>query len=145
MKDIRGVFRNLEKQMKQSAWFNSNWEIFNRGDYFQLYKTNWHNNSQGGVHFETYIEAPQIKKKMFPIHMHAEEDCPFQQEFIRNFLNLEGERISSWKGYEILGTGYSICTRNLPLNFKNMELRLMEEFARLRKLESSIDKILQNL
>ena len=145
MKDVRGVFRNLEKEMKQSKWFDNGWEIFNRGDYFQLYKTNWHNDSQGGVHFETYIETPQIRQKSFPIHMHAEEDCPSQQEFIRKFLAIEGERIASWKGYETIGTGYSICTRTLPLNFKNLEQRLMEEFGKLRKLESTVDQVLQSL
>lgn len=59
MKDIKGVFRNLEKMLEQANWFDENWEIYNRGNYLQLYKVNWFNQKQGGVHFETFIEAQQ--------------------------------------------------------------------------------------
>ena len=33
-----------------------------------------------------------------PIAMHAEEDCPSQERFVQQFIELEGGRISSWKG-----------------------------------------------
>lgn len=145
MKNIKNVFRNLEKRLRESSWFDDEWDVYNRGEYLQVYKSNWHNETQGGVHFETYIEAPQIKKKAFPVCVHAEEDCPSQQEFIQRLLSLEGERIRSWKGYRTIGTGYSVCERTLPLNFKNLEQRLMEEFSRLRNLESGIDQVLRDL
>lgn len=145
MKDIKNVFRNFEKMLKKSSWFEDGWEIYNRGEYLQLYKSNWHNQKQGGVHFETFIEAPQIKHKAFPVCMHAEEDCPSQTEFIQRFLEIEAGRINSWKGYKALGSGYSICQRTLPLNFKNLEQRLFEEFNRLRQLDSSVDRVLQTL
>ena len=145
MKDIKNVFRNLEKKMKQSRWFENDWEIYNRGSYLQLYKANWHNENQGGIHFETYIEAAQIKQRAFPICMHAEEDCPSQSFFIQKFLELEGDRIRRWKGYQTVGEGYSVCQRKLPLNFKNLEERLLEEFNQLRQLETGIDQILRTL
>ncbi|NQY42318.1 MAG: hypothetical protein HRT87_03105 [Legionellales bacterium] len=145
MKDIKGIFRNLEKNIKQSSWFDDNWEIYNRGPYLQLYKENWHNDNQGGIHFETYIEDPEIKKKSFPICLHAEEDCPSQQAFIKNLLDIEGEHIRSWKGYQTIGKGYHICQKVLPLNFKNLEQKILQEFNNLRQLESSIDKILDSL
>lgn len=145
MKDIKPIFRNLEKMLRQSSWFDDGWEIYNRGPYMQLYKESWHNEAQGGIHFETYIEAREIKKKEFPICMHAEEDCPAQSEFIRKFLALEGDRIKGWKGYQTIGSGYHICQRNLPLNFKNLEQKLYEEFNRLRQLESGIEQALREL
>ena len=145
MKDIKNIFSKVEKQLKKFSWFENGWEIYNRGDYLQLYKMNWHNNSQGGVHFETYIEAAQIKQKKFPICMHAEESCPSQQQFIQKFLDIEGEQIKSWKGYELIGKGYSLCKRELPLNFKNLDLRIVEEFIRLRKLEITVDRVLSSL
>ena len=145
MKDIKGVFRNLEKMLQQASWFDDGWEIYNRGNYLQLYKENWFNHNQGGVHFETFIEAPQIKQKQFPVCVHAEEDCPSQSEFIRQLKELEGERIHGWKGYKALDNRYGICQRTLPLNFKNLEQRLFEEFNRLRMLEASIEKVLQRL
>ena len=145
MKDIKNIFRNVEKRLRASRWFEDEWEIHNRGTYLQLAKSNWYNGSQGGVHFETYIEAPQVKKKAFPVCMHAEEDCPSQARFIDDFLQLEQARIRSWKGYQVIGGGYSICQRELPLNFKNLEERLLEELNRLRQLESSVDKVLQSL
>ena len=145
MKDIKNIFRNVEKRLRASRWFEDEWEIHNRGTYLQLAKSNWYNGSQGGVHFETYIEAPQVKKKAFPVCMHAEEDCPSQAKFIDDFLQLEQARIRSWKGYQVIGDGYSICQRELPLNFKNLEERLLEELNRLRQLESSVDKVLQSL
>ncbi|NOI29273.1 hypothetical protein [Vibrio coralliilyticus] len=145
MKDVKGVFRNLEKMLQQASWFDDGWEIYNRGNYLQLYKENWFNHNQGGVHFETFIEAPQIKQKQFPVCVHAEEDCPSQSEFIRQLKELEGERIQGWKGYKALDNSYGICQRTLPLNFKNLEQRLFEEFNRLRMLEASIEKVLQTL
>ena len=145
MKKIKGVFRNLESGLRNASWFDDDWEIYNRGEYLQLYKTNWHNENQGGVHFETYIEAPQIKKKAFPICMHAEEDCPSQQEFIERFLAAEGDRIKAWKGYRTIGKGYSILERTLPLNLKSLEQRLIEEFGKLRSLAGEIDRVLQDL
>ena len=145
MKDIKKIFRNLEKELTQSSWFEDDWEIYNRGVYLQLYKADWHNQNQGGIHFETYIEAPQIRQKTFPICMHAEEDCPSQSEFIQKFLEIEGDRIKSWKGYQVGGKGYSICQRTLPLNFKNLEQRLFEEFNRLRQLETGVKQALRAL
>ncbi|MCM5506999.1 MULTISPECIES: hypothetical protein [unclassified Vibrio] len=145
MKDVKGVFRNLEKMLQQASWFDDGWGIYNRGNYLQLYKENWFNHNQGGVHFETFIEAPQIKQKQFPVCVHAEEDCPSQSEFIRQLKELEGEQIQGWKGYKALDNSYGICQRTLPLNFKNLEQRLFEEFNRLRMLEASIEKVLQRL
>ena len=142
MKNIKGVFRNLEKLLMRSSWYEAGWNIYNRGVYLQLYKDEWHNHNQGGIHFETFIESNEIRKKEFPICLHAEEDCPAQAQFIQEFLALEGERINSWKGYKTVGTGYTICSRTLPLNFKNLEQRLYEEFNRLRKLETSIQNAL---
>ena len=53
MKDIKNIFRGLEKLLKEAKWFDEDWEIYNRGPYLQLYKTTWFNHNQGGVHFET--------------------------------------------------------------------------------------------
>lgn len=145
MKDIKGVFRNLEKMLRQASWFDEDWEVYNRGDYFQLYKHNWHNQNQGGVHFETFIEAPQIKQKAFPICVHAEEDCPKQAVFIRRLLEKEQATINGWKGYKPLSSSYGICQKTLPLNFKNLEQRLYEELNRLRRLEHTIDELLLEL
>ena len=145
MKDLKKVFRNLEQALRKSNWFDDGWDIFNRGAYLQLYKETWYNQNNGGVHFETFIETPQIRKKEFPVCMHAEEDCPQQQRFIEEFLALEADRINSWKGYSVIGEGYSICSRTLPLNFKNLEQRLLEEFNRLRQLEASIEQALHKV
>lgn len=145
MKDIKKVFRNLEQALRKSIWFDDGWDIYNRGPYLQLYKDSWYNQNQGGIHFETYIEAPQIKKKEFPVCMHAEEDCPQQQRFIQEFLTLEADRIGNWKGYSVIGNGFNICSRTLPLNFKNLEQRLLEEFNRLRQLDASIEQALNKV
>jgi len=145
VKDVKNVFRSVEKKLREARWFDDTWDIYNRGNYLQLYKDNWYNGNQGGVHFETFIEAPQLKAKAFPICLHAEEDCPAQARFIQTLLELEGERIQSWKGYETIGDGYAICQRTLPLNVKNLEDRLIEELNRLRQLEATIDQILRTL
>ncbi len=145
MKDIKNIFRNLEKKLKQSNWFEDDWEIYNRGAYLQLYKVSWYNQNQGGIHFETYIEAPQIKQKIFPVCMHAEDDCPSQPEFIKKFLEIEGDRIKRWKGYQTIGKDYSICQRTLPLNYKNLEQRIFDEFNLLRQLEAGVDQVLSTL
>ena len=143
MKNSKGVFRNLEKLLMQTSWFADGWNIYNRGEYLQLYKDSWHNHNQGGIHFETYIETREIRQKEFPVCLHAEDDCPSQERFIQEFLSLEGETIKSWKGYKVIGKGYMICQRTLPLNSKKLEQRIFQELSRLRKLESSIEKALR--
>lgn len=142
MKDIKKIFQSFEKKLRSASWFDDQWAIYNRGPYLQLYKVNWFNNNQSGVHFETYIEKPQIRDKRFPICLHAEEDCPSYTEFIETLVAHSGDQIRSWKGYEVSKGTYSVCERNMPLNFKNLEDRLLEEFNRLRRLEPVIDDIL---
>ena len=145
MKDVKAVFRNLERMLRQAAWFEDGWEIFNRGSYMQLYKSNWYNANQGGVHFETFIEDAQFRQKAFPISLHAEEDCPSRQRFIEALIDSERGRIQGWKGYRLVGKGYTVCERSLPLNFKALEQRLLQEFNQLRELESAVDKTLSQL
>ena len=145
MKDTKNIFRGLEKLLKGAKWFNEDWEIYNRGPYQQLYKTTWFNHYQGGVHFETSIEAPQLKEKAFPIAMHAEEDCPSQWEFTERFLRLESERIKSWKNYQIERRGFTVLHRKLPLNYKNLEQRIYAELNLLRQLEGGIESTLNEL
>ena len=50
MKDLKLIFKNFEKTLRNSVWFDDGWEIYNRGVYLQLYKSNWYNQNQGGVH-----------------------------------------------------------------------------------------------
>ena len=145
MKNIKGVFRSFEKMLRGSRWFDDGWNIYNRGEYLQLYKDSWHNENQGGIHFETFIETREIRQKEFPICVHAEEDCPSQQRFIQELLALEGDRIRGWKGYKAVGKGYTVCMRKLPLNFKSLEQRLYEEFNRLRQLEAGIEEVLSRI
>ena len=145
MKNSKGIFRNLEKRLLQSSWFVNGWNIYNRGEYLQLYKDGWYNHNQGGIHFETYIETREIKNKEFPICVHAEGDCPSQERFIEKLLALEGARIKSWKGYKVVGKGYVICERKLPLRSKNLEERIFQELNRLRQLEDGIEKALNEI
>jgi len=145
MKDLKNTFKSLEKRLRDANWFTDDWEIYNRGVYLQLYKSNWHNHNQGGIHFETYIEKPQLKKKEFPICMHAENDCPSQPTFVEKFLELEGNRIQSWKGYHAVGKGHAIFQRSFPLNFKKLDERLFNEFNHLRTLDSTVDQVLHSL
>lgn len=145
MKNSKSIFRSLEKKLTQASWFRDDWNIYNRGEYLQLYKDSWHNGNQGGIHFETYIEDRERLQKSFPICVHAEEDCPSQARFIEAFMALEGDRIRGWKGYKAIGKGYTICVRRLPLNVKNLDQRIFEEFSRLRKLESGIQEALRRV
>ena len=145
MKNSKSIFRNLEKRLLQSSWFVNGWNIYNRGEYLQLYKDGWYNHNQGGIHFETYIETREIKNKEFPICVHAEGDCPSQESFIEKLLALEGARIKSWKGYKVVGKGYVICERKLPLRSKNLEERIFQELNRLRQLEDGIEEALNQI
>ena len=145
MKNSKAVFRNLEKMLMQSRWFTDEWNIYNRGEYLQLYKDGWYNQNQGGIHFETYIETREIRQKEFPICFHAEEDCPLQERFIQELLTLEGDRIKRWKGYKVVGKGYTICFRTLSLKSKNLEQRIFQEFTRLYQLDAGIEEALKRI
>ena len=142
-KKFKIVFRN--GNVDGSRWFQNGWNIYNRGEYIQLYKDTWYNHYQGWIHFETYIESRERRQKAFPICFHAEQDCPVQSQFIKELLALEGHRIQGWKGYKIIGKGYSICERILPLNSKNLEQRIFQELCRLRQLEQGIEEALQRV
>ena len=135
MKDVKKVFKNLEDMLRCSSWFNDGWEIYNRGPYLQLYREDWFNQNQGGVHFETFIEANQVRDKDISNRHACRRGLPFPRTICATIHRIEGGRISSWKGYKAVGEGYTICERRLPLNFKNLEQRILEEFNRLRKLE----------
>ena len=139
MKNIKSIFSKLESSLRNARWFAEGWEIYNRGVYLQLSKEGWHNERQNGVHFETYIEKPQIRERIVPIFLHAESDVPQQAEFIDRLLARERDRIQSWKGDEIVGHDYGVCQRVLPLNVKHLAGRMFEELNRLRQLESAID------
>ena len=142
LKDVKNTFRNVEKMLRHARWFDDDWRVYNRGPYLQLYKSNWYNHSNSGVHFETFIETAQLKKQSFPVLMHAEEDCPSQTEFIRRFLDLERDRIENWKGYSIEATGYGVLRKTLPLGLKKLEDRIFEELSQLKLLSASIDEAL---
>ena len=141
MRDFKVVFRDLQKYIENARWFDDSWEIYNRGVYLQLARDNWFNHNQGGIHFETYIEGPEIRRGVVPVHLHAEDDVPQQALFIERFLEEESARLKSWKGYEVVGSGYSICQRNIPIKTKQLADRLFQEIDRLRQLEDTISKL----
>ena len=85
MKDPKKSFKNIERAIRQSSWFTEGWDIYNRGAYIQLYKENWYNQNQGGVHFETYLEAPQIKKKNSPLRCTQKRTVHNKKNLFRNF------------------------------------------------------------
>ncbi len=89
--------------------------------------------------------AREIRQKAFPICLHAEGDCPLHQRFIEQLLELEGDRIRSWKGYKTGGSGYTVCMKKFPLQSKNLDQRIFQELSRLRQLESGIDEVLYML
>jgi hypothetical protein len=65
--------------------------------------------------------------------------------FIEALIESERGRIQGWKGYKLVGRGYTVCERILPLNFKALEQRLLQEFNQLRELEGAIDQTLTRL
>lgn len=145
MKDFKPVFKEIEKNLNRQKWFSPDWSIYNRGVYMQVYKENWYNDDQGGIHFETYVEKYELEGKMVPIHMHVEDDFPKAEEFVRLFTERARPTISAWKGYKVHGTGYLICQRQLPLDPSNLSARLLEEFARLQQLAPLIDQTIQDV
>ena len=114
------------------------------GSLLQLYKVNWCNQNQGGVHFETFIEAPQIKKELF-LFVCMLKKIVHRNMFKENFFRFENDRLNQWKGYERVGGEYNIIQKTLPLNYKNLEKRLFDEFSQLHKLANSVDDILNSI
>ena len=74
--------------------------------------------------------------------MHAEEDCPWQTEFTKNFLDLEGNRITEWRGWSIENKGYCVLQKIVPLGIKKLEDRICADLCQLQVLAASIDKTL---
>lgn len=145
MKDFKSVFKELEKNLAKQKWFDGNWSIYNRGVYMQVYKENWFNDDQGGIHFETYVEKYELESKIVPIHMHVEDDFPEAQKFIPLFVERARDTISGWKGYKVSGAGYLICQRKLPLDPGSLASQLLEEFGRLQQLAPVIDQTIEDV
>ena len=145
MKDVQKIFRNVDNQLRQASWFGEDWRTFNRRPYIQLYKSNWFNENNSGIHFETFIDTPQPKNKAFPVLIHTVEDCMHRAEFVHQFLELEKERIKAWGGYSFHDQGYTIFKKTLTLNFKNLENRIFGEFSQLWLLAESIDETLLSI
>ena len=74
--------------------------------------------------------------------MHAKEDCPWQTEFIKNFLDLEGNRITECTGWSIEDKGYSVLQKIMPLDVKRLEGRIYAELCQLQVLATRIDRTL---
>ena len=89
MKNVKSIFRSVEEKLNSLSWFNDDWEIYNRGDYLQLAKVNWYNGNQGGVHFETYIEASQIKEKLFLFLCMQKKTARRRENLFKNSLSLK--------------------------------------------------------
>ncbi len=140
MRDFKSVFKELENNLRRAKWFTGDWDIYNRGVYMQVYKRNWFNDNQGGIHFETYVEDYELKDKLVPIHMHVEDEFPAQEEFIRKFTETARRTIEGWKGYKVYGTGYLVCQRKLPLDPQKLASSLLEEFGKLQQLSAAIDQ-----
>ena len=142
MKDIRNIFRRLEKLLKEAKWFDDEWEIYNRGPYLQLYKSNWYNHNQGGIHFETSIEAPQLKSKSFDRDARRGELPVTAEFFLERFLLLERDRIARWNTYQIQ-TSENTVVSEYCLLITNLEQRIYGELNQLRQLADGIDQTLQ--
>jgi len=145
VRDFKPVFKEIERSLERQKWFSSDWRIYNRGVYMQVYKNNWFNDDQGGIHFETYVEKDELAEKQVPIHMHVESDFPKDEEFVRLFTGLARPVIEGWKGYKVQGTGYMICQRKLPLDPQSLQSRLVEEFGRLQELAPMIDRTISDV
>ena len=145
MRDFKPVFKDIEKGLSRQKWFDENWRIYNRGVYMQVYKENWFNDNQGGIHFETYVEKYELEEKIVPIHMHVEDDFPESAAFIPRFVERARGIIEGWKGYKVYGTGYLVCQRKLPLDPGALAGLLLEEFGRLQSLAPVIDQTIQDV
>ena len=86
MKDIKKVFNNLERQLRKSSWFGDDWDIYNRGEYLQLYKHNFVIKIRVVSTLETYIEAREIKQKQFQSVCMLRKTVPHSNGLLRNLL-----------------------------------------------------------
>ncbi len=142
MKNLKPLFQDLEAGIRAARWFTDDWTIYNRGVYLQLAKTTWHNQDQGGIHFETSIEAPQIKAGLVPISLHVETDVPAADVVAGRLRAVVHDRFDAWKGYKLGSGGYLVCERQLPLHLRQLPSQWREEFHRLQALVPLIDAVL---
>ena len=129
MKEVKTKFKRLERKISAARWFAEDWEIYNRGPYLQLYKSNWFNGSQGGIHFETFIEGSELKKKVFP-YVSMRRRIVLAIVFIEQLLKIEETEFAVGRGIR-LGDKATTSVKVLPLNFKNIEDKIFEELNRL--------------
>ena len=137
MKDVKKVFKNLEEILRSSSWFNDGWEIYNRGPYLQLYREDWFNQNQGGVHFETFIEANQVRDKVFQSPCMQKRIALPKNDLCNNSSNWKVDESAAGKATK-RSVKATLFVSDAYLNFKNLEQRILEEFNRLRKLEASV-------
>ena len=122
MKNIKGVFRNLERLLSNAKWFGDDWHIYNRGEYLQLYKGSWHNDNQGGVHFETFIRRVRFDRRRSRFASTRKKTAPAR--FIQELVALEGKRMQTWKGR--CRAGLQHLRADATAGYQELEQRLFE-------------------
>ena len=73
-------FQQVSERLKAYSWFTNDWEIlvyyFGQEDRqnpgFRLQKTNWFNDPDAGIHFESWMGNADLKRSAIPISMHFE-------------------------------------------------------------------------
>jgi hypothetical protein len=144
------LFQEVEGRLKQSDWFTNEWSAsageFPGGVGLQLSKSNWFNQSGNGIHFESWINRAELKRRTVPVVLHVETAFPGKKKaFLQLLLERRGELIQSWAGYTVSTTNsMQPFIYRMPLEKERLVSGLCHEFSRLQVLVPVIDQIIED-
>lgn len=144
------LFKKLERALTSQPWFSDGWIIytghFSEGIFLQLYKAEWHNHNQRGIHLETWVSIDGVRNGSVPVVLHVEREAPYRKGLNHLLVERGTGLMTSWPGYSVSCTNVmERFIHRFPLSRNTLVKRLTEEFTRVQEIGDVIDGVLAEL
>ncbi len=163
LKSLQQKFEKVQKLLQSKAWFiKGKWlvaqhpfpELKPDGVTLHVFKKNWFNDENLGIHFESYLDLNSKKQKKTYITFHALQYEYFpktkisRKKFSQQLVDAIYDEVNNWDGYSFRAGKYGLqpFTKFLDASSLKFEEDLVREFERLCKvIGPKIDETLKSV
>jgi hypothetical protein len=147
--EIARQFEELEQRLADAGWFKQDWSMrwhynndqFGEGIACQLSKTNWYNEDENGIHFDTITRESEETPPTLTLMMHVHSGFPKPAEFIAQFSQQNQALLGGWENGKFMPDHPLIpLLIKVPYTKDTLAQVLETEYNRLRQLEPLIDQ-----
>jgi hypothetical protein len=160
---IKERFMRTEKQLRAQPWFKRGAWLTSvhpfpaqkpEGFTFQVYKKNWFNDDNDGIHVESYLDLSPDKQKNSYVTFHilhgdTVPGTDFKRdELARPFIDKIYDEVKAWDGYEFRENKYGTqpFTKKLDGTAEGFEKTLAREIGKIcSRLGPIMDQTLKTL